>query len=328
MGQTELRLTCALGTSDLNRALIDGTVSPNGVALTCVGLSSPERHWRTFRRAEFPVAEVSFGAYLSIAERRPDDFLAIPAFPHRRFRHSYIFVGHGSPLESPEQLNGARIGLRTWTNTAGVWTRGILEEFHGVDLSSVTWIMQDSDTAGAENLPAEFTIEKLPPGESVVEWTRRGDIDALIYPEIPQILGAPEGLRRLLPDAFGAERDFYRDTGLFPIMHTVAIRRSLIDEEPWLPFELLRAFRASKDLALTSVQDPRSTCVAWVREAYEAQVELMGPDPFGYSITESKAAIEALIRYALRQGIVTRPPVVEELFAPATVDEPPQYVRR
>lgn len=321
-----LRLSVALGASDLNRALLDGSVGIQAADLRCLTFSSPERHWRMFRRREFDIAEVSFGAYLSIQSRTPGEFVAVPAFPHRRFRHSFIFVGHDSPLEDPAALGGKRIALRTWTNSAGVWTRGILQDQYGVDLSSVEWVIQDADTAGMENLPDTFRITRLEPGRSVVDLTVHGEVDALIYPETPDVLGG--GLRRLLRDSRAAEIEYFAQTGIFPVMHTVALRREVVDENPWLPYETLRAFRASKDLALDAVRDPRKICLAWAQDAYEHQVELMGPDPFAYDVEGSRTAVETLVRYAVEQGIIAKPLGLGDLFHPTTLDEPPAYVRR
>jgi 4,5-dihydroxyphthalate decarboxylase len=327
-GNADLDLTFALGASDLNRALIEGTVGVQGASVRALTFPSPERHWRMFQRREFDVAEVSFGAYLSLADRRPGDFVAVPAFPHRRFRHSFIYVAQDSPLNDPAELSGKRIGLRTWTNSAGVWTRGILADQYGVDLRSVEWVIQDADTAGTENLPDSYRIRPVEAGESVVELVARGDLDALIYPETPGNLGRPGGVRRLLADSRAAEIEYFRSTGVFPIMHTVALTKELVDEHPWLPYEVLRAFRASKDRALEDVQDPRKICLAWARDAYEHQVELMGPDPFGYDAHTSRAAVETLVRYAADQGIISRPLGLDDLFYPTTMDEPPKYVRR
>lgn len=323
-----LDLTCALGSSDLNRSLVNGSVGIKGARARMLTFPSPERHWRMFRNGEFDIAEVSFATFLSILARRPDDFVAIPAFPHRRFRHSYIFVGHGSSLTSPSQLEGRRIGLRTWTNTAGVWTRGILQDEYNVDLSSIDWVIQDADTAGTENLPSQYQISSVPPGGSIVDLVSRGEVDALIYPEIPDVLGAPSGLRRLLDDSRADEVGYFRRTGIFPIMHTVALRRDLVESNRWLPYETLRAFRRSKDDALSDLRDPRKTALAWARDTYEQQVDLMGPDPWGYDIDGSRTAIETLTRYAVEQGILLEALPAEALFYPTTMNEPPGYVRR
>jgi 4,5-dihydroxyphthalate decarboxylase len=321
-------LTLALGDSDLNRALLTGEVGIQGTETRCLTFSSPERHWRMFRRQEFDVAEVSFGAFLSIHARQPGEFVAVPAFPHRRFRHSFVFVAEDSKITSPADLNGKRIGLRTWTNSAGVWTRGILQDSYGLDLSSVEWVIQDADTAGMENLPQDYRITQVEAGTSIVDLACRGEVDALIYPETPDTLGAPGGLRRLFSDSRTAEIEYFRTTGVFPIMHTVALRRQIVEESPWLPYEVLRAFRDSKDRALADVRDPRKICLAWAQDAYEQQVELMGPDPFAYDAEGSRVAVETLIRYSVEQGILPKPFTLEEIFYPTTMQEPPRYVRR
>jgi 4,5-dihydroxyphthalate decarboxylase len=179
-----------------------------------------------------------------------------------------------------------------------------------------------------ENLPDGFRITRLEPGQSIVDLVARGEVDALVYPETPDVLGEPGGLRRLLPDSRAAEIEYFTNTGVFPIMHTVALRREIVDDNPWLPYETLRAFRASKDMALAEVRDPRKICLAWARDAYEHQVELMGADPYGYDAEASRNAIETLVRYAVEQGILAEPVTLEELFHPTTMDEPPAYVRR
>lgn len=328
MGVGKLALSCALGGSDLNRALFDGSVTVQGADLRCLSLSSPERHWRMFRHREFDIAEVSFGAFLAIHDRRPGEFVAVPAFPHRRFRHSYVFTAYDRPELRAEDLSGKRIGIRTWTNTAGVWTRGILQDRHSIDLSSVQWVMQDADTAGSENLPPGFAIEPVALGETVVDLASRGEVDALIYPEIPDVLDTPGGLRRIFADAAAEEVRYFEETGLFPIMHTVALRGELVEQNPWLPYEVLRAFRAAKDKAMAEVENPRNIALVWARDTYERQRAVMGADPWAYEVGSSTPAIETLIRYASEQGIVATMPDVEDLFHPSCLSEPPSYVRR
>jgi 4,5-dihydroxyphthalate decarboxylase len=323
---TSLRVSFAVGDSDLNRALLDGTVTIPGIDLVVRSYPSPERHWRMLRNGEFDVAEVSIGAFLAVNEREPGRFVAVPAFPHRRFRHSYIYVGSGSGLTSPRELAGGRIGLRTWTNTAGLWARGILQDEYGLDLRGVRWVLQDEDTAGAAGR-GRFATERAGPGESVVALTAAGKLDALIYPETPDVLGAPDGVRRLFADAKSEEQAYFRRTGCFPIMHTVALRRGLVDQLPWLPYDVLTAFRRAKDVAVAALADPRKVALAWARHEYEAQRELMGPDPWAYGAEASRRSLETVFRYAAQQGIVERPPAVDDVFPARTFAEPPRYVR-
>lgn len=328
MGHCGLALSCALGSSDLNRGLLDGRVNIQGVQLQGLTFSSPERHWRMFRHAEFDIAEVSFGAYLSLQDRRPGEFVAIPAFPHRRFRHSYIFTAQDGSIKDPSELSGGRIGIRTWTNTAGVWTRGILQDHYGVDLKGVEWVTQDVDTAGTENLPPDYRISGVETDDSVLDMVRQGRLDALIYPEIPDILDAPSGVRRIFADATTEEQKYFASTGLFPIMHTVVLHGELVAEHPWLPYEVLKGFRASKDLAMAEAENPRSIALAWARDTYERQRSLMGDDPWAYDAHTSAPAIETLIRYAAEQQIVSSAPSIESLFHASCLSDPPSYVRR
>lgn len=277
----------AVGSSDLNRGLLEGSVGIPGVELVVRAYPSPERHWRMLRNAEFDVAEVSVGAFLAVNARDPGRFVAVPAFPHRRFRHSYVFVAADSPLTSAEQLRGGRIGLRTWTNTAGVWTRGILQDEYGVDLHDVTWVMQDEDTAGLSRREG-FTLERVPAGESVVSLTARGELDALVYPEMPDVLGRPDGLRRLFSDSRAEEESYFRKAANFPIMHTVMLRAELVEQNPWLASDMLTAFRTSNDAALAAIADPRKVALTWARDTYEAQRTLMGDDPWAYDAESSR----------------------------------------
>jgi len=179
-----------------------------------------------------------------------------------------------------------------------------------------------------ENLPKEYRITQVESGTTVVDLACRGEIDALIYPETPDVLGAPGGLRRLFADSHAAEVDYFKNTGVFPIMHTVALRREIVEQNPWLPYEVLRAFRDSKDRALEAIRDPRKICLAWAQDAYEQQLALMGPDPFAYDAEASRVAVETLIRYTVEQGILPKPFSLEEIFYPTTMQEPPRYVRR
>lgn len=314
-------LTLACGDYDINRALADGRVAPRGVDLTVLTLPSPERHARMAIHREFDICELSMATYLALIGSGDRSLLAIPAFPHRRFRHGFIFVGGGSRIESPEQLSGRRIGLRTWQTTAGLWARGILQDDHGVDLRSIDWVTQDAEDVPLGHME-EFRIRRVDPGRTVVEELRTGRLDALIYPEAPR----EEGVRRLFPDPKRMEIDYHRRTGIFPIMHTVVIRRELLETMPWLAREMLDAFRRSKDEGLAVMRDPRQVSLAWLREAIEEQEAILGPDPWAYDFPRNRSTVETLIRYAHEQGFVPEPVPPEELFVPSTLEALPSYV--
>ncbi len=323
---SRIHLTLACGTYDINRGLIDREVQPQGIDLTVITASSPERHWRMGRHLEFDACEFSMSSYLMFHDRPPSPFVAIPAFPHRRFRHSFIFVNTGAGIQGPKDLEGRTVGLRSWQTTAGLWVRGILQDEYGVDLRAIRWLTQDEEDVPFTPPPGTV-VERVPAGGSVTRMLEAGEIDALIYPELPQAMlqGDPR-VARLFPNYKQVEMDYFRKTGFFPIMHTVVIRQPFLAADPWVAVSLLEAFRASMDLAFRRMLDPRSISLAWVRELIEEQQAVLGDDPWCYELGPNRAALEAMIRWSKEQGMIERLFPPEELFVPSTIDRLPTYV--
>jgi 4,5-dihydroxyphthalate decarboxylase len=323
---TAVHLTLACGTYDINQGLISGEVAPQGIDLTVITAPSPERHWRMIRDAEFDACELSIGSYLMVHDRDDPAVIAIPAFPHRRFRHGYIFVNAAAGIAAPADLAGRRIGIRTWQTSAGLWARGILQDDHGLDLRSVAWVAQDE-----EDIPLPeghgYDLRRVGPGESVTDMLVAGELDALIYPDVPDAVrrGDPR-VRRLFPDPRAAEIDYATRTGFFPIMHTVVVRRSIVDAHPWLARELLTAFEASRARAFRAMADPRRVSLAWFSEALEEQERVLGPDPWAYDFARNRVALETVIRWSHEQGMIRRRFPAEELFAGPTLVDLPHYV--
>jgi 4,5-dihydroxyphthalate decarboxylase len=321
-----LALSLAVGDYDINQALIRGEVAPQGVELTVITAPSPQRHWRMIRNAEFDVCELSMGSALAAHDRGEPALVAIPAFPHRRFRHGYVFVATGSGIRTPKDLDGRRVGIRSWQTTAGLWARGILQDDHGVDLRSIDWIAQDE-----EDIPLQpghgFRIGRAPEGREVTEMLLEGDLDALIYPELPEaVRRADPRVGRLFPDPKAAEMDYVARTGFFPIMHTVVIRAEVADANPWLPRELLVAFEASRQRAFDAMRDPRRVSLAWFAEAMEEQRRILGEDPWAYDFVRNRRALETMVRWSHEQGMISRRFDPAELFATSTLEAPPRYV--
>lgn len=315
------RLTLAVGDYDINRGLIEGRVAPRGVDLTVIAMPSPERHTRMASHREFDICELSMATYLAMLGSGDRSLVAIPAFPHRRFRHGFLFVGPHSRIESPCDLGDGRIGLRTWQTTAGLWLRGILQDDHGLDLRSVEWVTQDAEDVPTAGLH-DFRLRRVGPGATVVDRLLTNELDALIYPEAPN---AP-GVRRFWADARAEEIRYFGRTGIFPIMHAVVVRREIAEEMPWLARELLEAFRRSKDEAFAAMRDPRRVSLAWWREAHEEQESILGPDPWAYDVARNRPALEAILRYAREQGFTPDELSVDELFVPSTLEDLPSYV--
>jgi 4,5-dihydroxyphthalate decarboxylase len=321
----DLRLTLACGDYDLTRALIDGSVQPPGVELTTLPMPSPERHWRMMRYEEFDVAELSMSHYL-VAYANQRAFKAIPVFPHRRFRHSFVFIRTDAGIEQPEDLNGKRIALRTFQNTAGVWTRGILADDYGVDLGSIQWFTQDEEETPWDP-PSWLHIERVPAGSNIDRMLVNGELDAAIYPEtLPSFEKGNPRVKRLFEHPKEIEQEYFQRTGIFPIMHTVVVKNAVLEQYPWVAVSMLKAFRESKARCYQRLNDPRQTALAWVQDLLEEQRHTLGPDPWPYDLEGNRQALEALIRYSHAQGMIPKAPPVEDLFVESTFTESPRYV--
>ncbi|SRR5579884_1105372 len=314
----DLPLTLACGDYHLNRALVDGRVRVDGVALTVLAsLSTPERHRRMIRYQEFDACELALSTYFA-ARTRGLPFVAIPAFPSRRFRHSWILVGEDAAIREPADLAGKRIAVRNFSNPAALWQRGLLADDYGVALASCRWLLYDEEDVPFTP-PSHFDWQRLPAGTDPFDLLRRGAVDAHLAQQEPEAL--PPGVRRLFPDYAAVEADYYRRTGVFPIGHCIVLREAIAREHPWLPARLLAAFRAAKDVACRELRDAQVVALAWARHAYEQQLALMGPDPWQYSLAGSRPTLEAMLRYCLTHGIVREAVPLEALFAPTTVDD-------
>ena len=319
----KVQLTLACGDYDINRGLIDGAVQPEGIDLVTITLRSPERHWRMMRGQEFDVCELSLASYLMIRDQGSLPFIAIPVFPHRRFRHSYIFVNANAGIETPKDLERRKVGIRTWQNTALLWIRGMLEDHYGVDISTFRWYRQDEEDIPF-TMPPQFDVTQLRREQNLNRMLVEGEVDALIYPEMPSAFrqGDPR-VRRLFADAKAEEQRYYRETGLFPLMHTVVIKEGVLERQPWVATSLLKAFQASKNRAWQQMEDPRRISLAWVRELIEEQRELLGRDPWPYDLPSNRKGLETMIRYAHRHGMIGRPMPPEELFFPPSLETLP-----
>lgn len=322
-----LRLTLACGDYDINTPLLTGEVQIQGVDLVALALSSPERHWRLLRHEEFDICELSLASYLAMRDGQAVRYLAIPIFPHRRFRHSYLFVGRDAGVRAPRDLEGRAIGLRTWQTTAGLWTRGILQDHYGVDIKSIDWVCQDEEDIPIDPGALGFRLRRVPLDDDVDRMLLDGEIAGLMYPELPPSFrsGDPR-IMRLWPDAKAEEQRYFKDTGVFPIMHTVVIRESLLQRFPWLAMNVVQAFRRSKDCAFKRMEDPRRVSLAWFREALEEQRGVLGADPWAYDLPKSRVALDAICRYAHEQALTTRLIDVDDLFFEPSLDDPPHYV--
>jgi 4,5-dihydroxyphthalate decarboxylase len=316
----KLHLTLACGDYESIRALKEGTVKPDGIELTVLtDMKSDVRHWRMLRNREFDVAELSMSNYL-IAKVNHLPFTAIPVFLHRRFRHSFVFLNVSKGITKPTDLIGKKVGLRNFSATANLWIRGILEHEYHVPHRTIQWFKQDEEEVEFTP-PADLSLVRVPPGANVETMLVEGELDALIHPELIQpILDKDQRVTRLFNDYKELEIEYYKRTGIFPIMHTTAIRQEIVDLNPWVPINLLQAFERSKQVAYQRMQNPRIVPLAWFRHTLEEQNDLLGDDPWIYGLGEqNRKALDTLMQYSFEQGLIGAKMPLDDLFAPTEI---------
>src|SRR5579885_253674 len=315
----KLSLTLACGDYEIVRALKEGTVEPDGIELTILtDMDSSTRHWRFLRNHEFDVAEASASSYV-VARDQGHPFHAIPVFLHRRFRHGFIFINTGKGIRKPADLIGRRIGVKSFLTTATLWLRGILEHEYGVPHKSIEWVAEleeDIDFAP----PPGLKLVRFPPDKSVEAMLAAGEIDALLHSDlIKPIVQKDPRVARLFPDYKQEEIGYFRKTGIFPIMHVMGIKRDILEAHPWVAVNLFDAFERSKAAAMRRMENPRIVPLAWYREAWEEQQEVIGADPWEYGLTpRNRKTLETLYGYSYEQGVIRRAIPLEELFVDAT----------
>jgi 4,5-dihydroxyphthalate decarboxylase len=311
---SNLKLTLACGRYDRTQALFDGRVRPQGVDLTYLPLRPGETFWRMLNHGEFDVSEMSLSSYTILRSEGDTRFVAIPVFPSRVFRHSAVYLRADSEIETPQQLKGKRIGVGDYQMTAGVWVRGFLAHEYGVIPEDVVWV--SGTPVRSIKPPPGVQIESLPPDTTLNEMLERGEIDALATVIIPEGLG--KTIRRLFRDPRKVESEYYKKTGIFPIMHTVALKKTLYDQHPWLAVSFYRAFCQARDLAYRILYDTNALTVSlpWVIDEVEATRQIFGPQIWDYSIAGSRPTLQALVSYLDEQKLTRRKMSVEELFVP------------
>lgn len=322
---SKLRLTLACGSYDLLRALIDGSVSAAGIDLNVLTMASPERHGRMLRHEEFDACELSLVAYL-VAWDQGRSFTAIPVFPHRRFRHRYMVKRTNCGIDKPADLNGKRVGLDTLQNSAGLWMRGILQDHYGVDLKTIEWWCQEEEDVPFE--PAKWLkVQRVPKGKNIDQMLLDGELKGALYPEtLPSIRNRSPEVALLFPNPKEAEIDYYKKSGIFPIMHTVVIKNPILEQHPWVAVSLLHAFQKAKEVCYEEMKDPRKLALVQAKEAMEEQDAIFGSDPWPYNLEDNRKALEAAVRYEYDQGMMRKRPKIEELFFPASLQEIQRYL--
>ena len=291
-------------------------------------LSPEEIFFRAFRHREFDICELSFSSYTLSVSRGTNEYIAIPAFLSRAFRHSCIYIRNDKGINSPADLKGKKIGVAEYQLTANVWARALLEDEYGVSPSDITWVRGGMEVADRPEkvkltLPEGVVMQPAPAGRTLNSLLEEGEIDGFIGPRTLSCFdnGHPNVVR-LFADSRTAGMNYYQKTGIFPIMHVVGVRRSLVEQHNWLPMALLKAFDHSKAAALTALSDTSATKVTlpFVEEQIEDAKKLLGDDYFSYGYKNNLETLDTFLDHHYRQGLSERRVKPEELFWPATME--------
>ncbi|MDO9433867.1 PhnD/SsuA/transferrin family substrate-binding protein [Hydrogenophaga sp.] len=324
---SKLQLSIAMGDYDRTRALLDGRVQIDGVDPVIMNLYPEEMFFRAMRSQEFDISELSFSSYAVKTANGDCPYIAVPVFLSRAFRHTSIYV-RKDRIHKPEDLKGKRIGLPEYQLSANVWARALLQDDYGVAPEDVTWVRGGIETPGrpekiALNLPTGVKLESAPDGVTISELLDRGDIDGFMAPRPPsaQAMANPN-VGWLFDDPTAVAKDYFRRTGIFPIMHVVGVRMTLAEQHPWLPGAVFKAFSQAKDAALEALSDTSATKVTlpFVEEQLKAARETMGEDYWSYGVARNRATIDTFLRHHHAQGLSSRALSADEVFHPATYE--------
>jgi 4,5-dihydroxyphthalate decarboxylase len=325
-----LRLSIAIGDYDRNRPLLDRKVEIDGVDPIFMKLEPEEIFFRAFRNVEFDVCELSLSSMTVKTAQGDCPYVGIPAFLSRAFRHTSIFIRTDKGIREPRDLIGRRVGTPEYQLTACVWARAFLEDDYGVKPSDVTWVLGGIEQPGRPEkiklkLPADIRLETAPEGKSLNVLLEDGQIDAFIGPRAPSCFdrGHPH-VDWLFSDPAAEAADYFRRTGVFPIMHVLGLRRELAQENPWLPAAILKAFEQSKAVALAKLKDVAATKVTmpFVEEQLRSIRRLMGEDFWPYGLDANRKVLDTFLEHHYRQGLSPRRVKAEELFHPGTHESP------
>ena len=326
---SKLRLSLGCWNYDRTRALLEGSVQPDGIELIYLDMPVEETFFRMLRNREFDVAELSLSSYTVSLFKDPKPFIAIPVWPSRFFRHSSIYINTQSGIGEPGDLVGKRIGNPEYQMTAPVWIRGILQDEYRVPVDSVTYVTGGEEEPGRDeklklDLPANIKVEPIGPKQTLSQMLAEGEIAALQTARMPSTyLSRPDRVRRLFEDYPEAEKDYFRRTKIFPIMHTVAIRRELYEAHPWVAMSLYKAFAAAQKLAYQDLYETAAlkTMLPWLTAHVEEARRELGEDFWPYGFHNNRHVLETFLRYHHEQGLSKRRLAPEDLFAAETMEQ-------
>jgi len=315
-----LKLTMTCGPYDRARALIDGSIKPEDIDLAITVNDDDVERQRQAARGDFDICEFFMGTYIADLPLKKLGFTAIPIFVKRMFRHSYIYINTRRGIRKPADLNGKRVGVQTWITSAALWAKGMLEEDHGVDLASIEWVAWQPVRIAGWQAPEWLKLRAAPAGCDQFELLARGEIDAGITTEIWAPNRHPD-IDFLFPDYGAREREYFRRTRCFPIMHVLLIRDAMLRQNPWVARSLFDAWEASKQKLYLRQEWQRIHMTSlWYRALWEEECAAAGDDVYPWGYAKTRHEVDVMLRYAYRQGVTPRRYQPEELFWPSMLE--------
>ena len=323
MARLQLNFACAL--YDRMQPIYTGEVQAEGIDLNFIPIELPRPIFdRMSGGQEFDVAEYSSSEFIQRFAAQECPFVAIPVFPSRCFRHSFISISKKSSIKTPKDLEGKRVGVPLYTMTAAIFIRGLLQHEYGVDLDKIHWVQGAINEGGAHGTPTVLPLLKHVPieindsGKSISDLIEAGEIDATIGTSLPAAIRKNPDIVRLFPNFRELEKEYYRRTKIYPIMHLVAIRKDVYEKHPFVATSLYNAFNKAKNVALEKMKNLRALryMLPWMTADIDEIYEVFGGDPWPYGLEPNRPTFEALVTYLVDQGLVAKPVKVDDLFVP------------
>lgn len=320
-----MKLSLACWDYDRTRPLLSGLVKPEGIDLQCVNIHYDEIFQKMMLGLEFDAAELSLSMYVSSLFLKDRQFIALPVFLSRFFPHSTVYVNKESHINTPKELRGKRVGIHSYQFTAGVWIRGILAEHYDVPLESATYVIGGLANPKEVHIQLPFDaprgvkLERLENGSTLALALERGDIDAVYSPSPPRSYKTTaSNILRLVENHMEIEEEYFNKTRIFPMMHVLALKRSVYEENPWIAKSLFRTFLKSKQMAYDELYQ-RRTVDPWGASHADHLVELMGSDFWPYGLKPNEGALDKFLQYHSEQGLSKYKIEPRDLFVPESV---------